>query len=232
MKITAKWMMTAAAIAAASMGYAAPVKKQPAASPPAPPFAMRGVRLGITLDEFKSLSIPTDDGQIEPLAACSNGPMPNSDIRLEAILGSDEEAGVVNCQWFARRPSGTQSYERLWVDLGSGKGPPSFDFISDGTNYRLFRISFYANAQYYNGVMDALSRNYGAPKTLTSSFQTKSGAVFPNTTSVWSNSSSTIILDLRCRLVDRYCLTYEHSALGKIHSRSKERIDAARASKI
>lgn len=187
--------MLLAGLAFSSAAIAAPPKK-PAAKPPAgPPYAMSGVRLGITLDEFKALPIATDGGETEPLPACSNEPMPDEQIRLEGIL-SDTEAGVVTCQWFARSSYwSSKRYERQFIDLGTGKGQPSFEFISDGTAYRLFRINFFANNQYHAGILDALTRNYGPPKTLTESFQTRGGAVFPNTTSIWSNGRSTIILD-------------------------------------
>lgn len=55
---------------------------------------------------------------------------------------------------------------------------------------RLFRISSCANSQYHSGILDALNRNYGPPKVLTGTFRTKGGAVFPNSTAIWSNGSS------------------------------------------
>lgn len=228
---TCSSLMTAAALVAATGAPAVAPKKAPV--PAAEPFAMRGVRLGITIDEFKALPIATDEGETEPLTACSNEPMPDERIRIENMLDSDREAGMVTCQWFARTPYlSSRSYDRHFIDLGTGKGQPSFEFISDGTNYRLFRISFFANNQYHTGILDALTRNYGPPKVLNESFQTRSGASFPNTTSIWSNGSSTIILDQRCIQADRYCLTYSHHALGRIYKAARERLAASQAGKI
>jgi hypothetical protein len=154
-------------------------------------------------------------------------------VRLERVDTGDTTAGVVICQWFARQ-RGMERYspDRVWIDLGEGKGWPSFAFISDGEDLRLFRIAFFANNEYYPGIQSALLRNYGPPQNSISSFQVRAGSKFSNLTSRWSNGVSSIVLEHRCERVDTYCLTYRHRALGRIYDDLVEARAAAAASKI
>lgn len=121
---------------------------------------------------------------------------------------------------------------RHFIALGEGSGPPSFGFISDGGEQRLFRIAFMANGEYYPGIHAALLQKYGAPKVTSSNFLTQAGGQFPNATSTWDNGVSSITLEQRCGRTDRYCLTYRHTALGKVYDRLVGQRAAARGAKI
>lgn len=179
------------------------------------PFAMRGLELGISKTQFKSFAIPNDDGRIDPVAWCSDDRLP-SYARFYPTE-AEKADGIVTCKWFSKYPSLPMiSPDDHWVDLGMGKGPPVFKFISDGSELRLVEINFFANNDYYPGIYEALLSNYGKPKEMVEPFQTKVGAVFENKKSIWSNSKSTITLIFRCGQTDRYCLTYNHTALNDI----------------
>lgn len=193
----------------------------------AEPYAMRGLRLGSTKAEFKAFPIPNDSGALNTQAWCSDDILPKE---ISISSSSEERAdGIVNCMWFSKSPylkySGPDQH---WVDLGTGKGPPIFKFVSDGNDLRLFEISFYANTEYYSGIYDALISNYGKPEEKDEPFQTKAGATFVSKTSIWRNDISSISLTFRCRHTERYCLTYTHVSLAEI-VRAKDRARKAEA---
>lgn len=193
------------------------------------PYSMRGLQLGVSLEDFKAFNIPIDNGTVDAKAWCSNDTKP-SGVSLYPS-SADTAVGVVTCEWFSKSP-GSQFARDHWIDLGTGKGPPVFKFIDNGDGYRLFEISFFANTEYYNGIYSALTQNYGAPKEKTEPFQTRAGAMFESKTSTWSNQVSSIILKFRCREVARYCLTYSHLPLTKVYFDRLEATEKEAAAKI
>lgn len=198
------------------------------------PFSMRGVELGISIDQFREAEIPNDDIRYRDMqSACSNGDGPLA-IRVH-IDPEDDQAGVVECKWYSNRASTRSSYPmEHWVDIGGSGGWPTFRFIeSEGEGeLRLFQISFYANNQYHPDILDALTRGYGPAKETITPFKTKAGGEFSSLTSVWNNSLSTIVLVERCAHLERYCLTYKHSELVTHYNDAKEAIAAEAASRI
>lgn len=196
------------------------------------PFSMRGVRLGITLDEFRQVPIPQDHASYDRYRAyCSNEVLPW--YVLIPILSEETAAGVVQCDWRASmKTSRIEAPTTQWVKIGTGGGEPTFQFIDSGGELRLFRISFYSHEDFYEGTLDALTRGYGSPKVGVVPFNTKAGGKFTSVNSVWHNPLSTITLIQRCGRLDRFCLTYEHTALAKIYEQNKEQQAAAAATKI
>lgn len=199
----------------------------------AEPFAMRGIRLGITMEQFRAAGIVNDDPNSINLATyCSDEQLPLG-LYIEGAPSSDRELGVIACGWFSQR--GDIAYSLPWnhfIDLGRGKGPPTFHFIDDGTGYRLFRITVTANEEYYQGIRDALVRTYGEPARQTSDFQTRAGATFPSETLTWRNAASEIRLEERCQRVNLYCLTYLHNELAAVYAHRIEARDDEAADRI
>lgn len=197
------------------------------------PFAMRGVELGITLEEFRQATIPNDEeGRYGNLQAwCSTDDTPRT-VHIE-IDSADRADGLVNCQWFsADRLLGGDIPWPHWVKIGEGGGWPIFHFMKQNGQMRLFRISFYANIEYYNGILDALTRGYGAPVVKIEPFKTEAGGDFTSATNVWDNGLSSITLIQRCGHLERYCLTYDHAAFAKSYHDIQEQRAAAAATKI
>ncbi len=222
--------LSAAAIlaCAASVASAGSVTRTAAA-----PYAMRTIPLGITLAEYRAIPPFSDNGDRNPRSACSDQPMPIGVTGLESVPARDREVGVITCQWFSEVAGiPYKLVMRHFIALGEGKGPPSFAFIEDGSEQRLFRISFMANGEYYAGINAALLQKYGAPEVVDSVFLTEAGTRFPNVTSTWDNGVSSITLEQRCGRTDRYCLTYRHTRLGGIYDRLIAQRAAARGAKI
>jgi hypothetical protein len=228
----------ATVLATSSISPAAPQKSVrktapgPAATPApvvsAKPFAMRGVELGITLDAFRATPVIADDGETNLQTLCQGDTLPRF-ARFDDVRSDDRAAGITSCQWFG---SQSGSLSTLYIDLGTGKGPPVFDFIDDAGIKRLFRIRVFANSQYAAGILDALTRNYGKPSVRTAPFQTLAGATFTQTRSTWNNGASSISLVEPCRQLQRYCLEYDHARLAKIYDALTEKRAATGAGQI
>lgn len=210
-------------------GFATPesASAQVAGTPPAragsttpiAPYTMRDVPLGITLEEFRTRTIPSDTGQYDLDVNCtSDGAMPKDP--LSQIEPRDQADGIATCEWWGREkrtdnlPS---TYQIIWIDLGEGKGQPAFDFVSDGSVMRLFRIRFYANSDYSTAIRHGLTDRYGAPSVTTGKVRTGAGIEFDTDTLTWNNGASSIVFESPCRRIDRYCLTYRHSGLYKVY---------------
>lgn len=196
------------------------------------PFSMRGVELGITIDQFKAMPIPNDGDRYEDLQA----PCTNDESSLaKKIYGSSEDQalGIVECQWFSKDTLVPfVSASEHWIAIGQGKGQPIFRFIESQGSLRLFEITFFANNQYHPAILDALTRGYGAPQKKVEPFNTKVGGEFSSLTSVWDNGPSAITLIERCRHLERYCMSYRHKALWSQYYALIEKRAADAASKI
>lgn len=165
--------------------------------PPDRPFAIRGVELGITLEAFKQFPIPNDgDRYFDQAVRCTNDSFEQNAV---TISSEDKADGIVDCQWHSKDSVVTlRSQSEQWVDIGTGKGIPTFRFIKVGDDLRLFRVGFYANTDYYPGILDALTRGYGTPQAKIEPFKTLSGSEFTSRTSIWRNALSSITLVERC----------------------------------
>ncbi|MBB3928368.1 hypothetical protein GGR43_004112 [Sphingobium jiangsuense] len=216
-------------IAATLLAVPSPVMAAPAAPSlaTAKPFAMRGVELGITLEEFRAIPVPAD-GKSGTQVYCSNDVLPKG---LHYWQSTPPEMGyIVSCEWFALYPpSGLTNH---FIDLGSGTGIPTFRFIIANGAWRLFQISVKANNQFYPAILDALKRNYGEGKSIIEPFQTQAGQTYDNMITRWTNPVSSITLEQRYQHLERYLLTYQHSEYGKIMDAIIEKNRAAAAGKI
>jgi hypothetical protein len=193
---------------------------------------MRGVELGMTLDAFKTFPPVPFEGRVNVRPVCDDKPLP-SGIYMSEALPDDKDLGVVSCQWVSDYESTTylRSQEH-WVNLGEGQGPPLFQFFQSGGAMHLFRISFYANNEYYPGIKAALVQNYGSAVSRTETLHNKMGTAIPSLTSSWTNGLSGIELNEKCRQVDRYCLTYRHYAYSKPYLAAAAQRHADRGSQI
>jgi len=206
------------------------------------PYEMRGIALGISLAAFRATPVIDDSGHWDLRVYCTGDHLPHG-LSLDGIPSSREQLGVVSCQWFSRRKeplvrhegakrAPAEPLERHWIDLGDGKGQPTFEFIDDGSGLRLFRISVFASSDYHPAIRSALTHKYGAPREASEPFQVKAGGIFPNIISSWSNGVSGIVLEERCRELERFCLTYSHTALTRVYDGRLEQRAAAAAGKI
>jgi len=200
-----------------------------AAAPKDRPFSLRGVELGITLAQFRAIPVPSDGAHyINAHVRCSD------DGSGKVFISSRDRAdGLVDCRWYSSDATTKSMYVfEHWIDIGTGKGQPTFRFMSINGELRLFRISLHANNQYHAGILDALTRGYGAPKDTLEPVQNKAGANYTSLTSVWDNGFSRITLIQRCDRIDWYCLDYDHATYIKSYNARDEKYAADAAGKI
>jgi hypothetical protein len=194
---------------------------------------MRGVELGITLEQFRQIPVANDepDRFSEPQVHCSDEAM--SAVSWSRRPTEEIELGVLSCGWFIKnRKDYGEALNDHHIVLGGGKGPPTFQFVEQGGQRRLFRIRFFAHVSYGEGIVDALTRNFGAPTQTVRPFQTRAGPTYPTTTSVWNNGISTITFISPCEELNRYCLSYDHVELKKLYDALVDARGASAASKI
>ncbi|MFK7842386.1 MAG: hypothetical protein AB8B54_08980 [Sphingorhabdus sp.] len=86
-----------------------------------PVFAVRGLPVGISMEEFRKFPIVNDDGNTDLQTWCSN----DTDLKAKKFYfgGDDRKLGVVECKWYSKRPDTSwSSVSEHWIDLGKGKG--------------------------------------------------------------------------------------------------------------
>lgn len=221
-------MFSAALIMCAQVAVPGPVHAQ---IPTDRPFAMRGVELGISLSAFRTIAAPDDEGDNFDIQTWCSDTQPGSTKLF--VSEADRSEGIVDCQWYSRSRSMPKlDHWEHWISIGNGKGIPTFRFIPVAGELRLFRVSFYANEQYHADIRDALTRGYGPGKEVAEPFQTAAGANTTSLTSIWINKLSSIKLVQRCGHLERYCLTYDHTAYAALYKAIEEKRAAAAASKI
>lgn len=203
-----------------------------AAAPVTKPHSLRGVEMGITLEQFHQTPVPVDEpGFVEPLAWCTNQGLP-AGVGL-TVDEEDRADGIVRCQWFSNKTNSRLTTPWMhFIQIGTLRGSPMFDFVPTADGRRLFRILIVGDSVDFAGLLEALARNNGPPKAVTEPFKVRSGAAFTSTTATWNNGLSTITLVERCTRLDSLCLTYEHNGLLKVYSAIKDRRAAAAAEKI
>jgi hypothetical protein len=189
-------------------------KGRKAAKPPAAysePYDFQGIRLGITLSEFKATPPP-----VRPLS---------EDYKV--ILNcSDAQGGTVDCAWRQR----SIQYDLLTygskahIDVaGQHSKDHSFEFIAkpEDPEPRLFRITLkmessdmrYMNHR-YQVLVDALEQRFGRPSEKSEVVQNAFGARFNNEIRSWGNTKSNVFVfrfaddlnttELRYILIDHY----------------------------
>jgi hypothetical protein len=152
---------------------------------PDTPFAFRGVALGITLDEFRSVSAvrATPPGSV---------PVCETDVQAGA-LGmrlKSRESLTVACRW-AHRVGDRWAVSQAVVD-----GAPALDHVlrfarfDEQSALRLYEISFVVDEITAEDLRDALADRYGPPRLATRDMSA-SGAL---PTYVWDNAVSSITL--------------------------------------
>ena len=182
----------------------APKESAPQSQGEATPFDFRGVRLGITVSEFKALPIldrDWDDRRAPKFVRC--GP---DDNRERAQLG------VVSCEW---RTADSQGRFETSAALQTGGTyvlmTHLLHFIAKpgDPEPRLFRMLFNSNAHAYGEIVDSLTTKFGKPKVADPALvQNQMGATFNSDTRMWDNGVSTVIAIERSGRIDRMALMY------------------------
>jgi hypothetical protein len=194
------------------------------------PYALKGVQLGITLEEFKAIPVPIEMGRDGEEKSRKEFRLPP--LKRTLTQKCSDQALVLQCQWVqidqnTGLPSLSGQAQQIRTQFGDISGYFSFDFVSapDGQR-RLARIHVRANNQPVGGLLEALTVKYGQPVQSLGQVQNGYGATFEKLTMKWSNTVSQIEVQTRCPELNSLCVDYTHP--GLLASTAAPRREAAR----
>jgi hypothetical protein len=211
-----------------------PSKKAPV-GPPLPqvkhapaypePFDFKGIRLGMTVSEFKAAPMPVAaDERTTPV--CTG----ESDVWEVRIDADEAKAGVVKCAWvhFAGRQGSSAVKPQI---VNSRPKNYELEFISKpgDAEPRLFSIRFGLFSDAYDEIVTAIIDRFGKPAdALESAVQSRAGAVFHNDILHWANDTGTILAVRRSGSVDTMALVYRLTEYEKYRDATKAQLRAQR----
>ena len=187
----------------------------------AEPYDLRGIRLGISISEFRKLKHP-DDAQAKVI--CSNDADAKK-LRYSTelgVYGSDRDAGVLRCNHFKfGKLFDSSSLPPEWQEVNLNVATVgvymTYKFVPDPQVQNvpmLYWIGVRSNVQYWSKFWEGYTTKYGKPHSIdNSSSQNRMGATFDNVRAVWNNNVSTIILLKRSSEIQRTDIVYTHTRL-------------------
>lgn len=198
-------------------------KSVQARSPEYPePYDYRGIRLGMTLGEFKKApsaakisQLTADfryaDFSIEPV--CSNDQRARDIFTLVPVRGTQDSGGTA-CTWAYFKQS---KYLSKWTVAELSVGgylthSYRFDFIQkpEDEEPRLYQIEIQVSSEAYAAIVLGLEEKFSKPTMVQNGVvQNAMGASFASTTSTWNNAQSRIELTQRHAKIDQGNLLYE-----------------------
>lgn len=195
------------------------------------PFSFRGIKLGITIDEFRRIPHPEMPNDKKAHVRCSTD-IKKNEYDLFHLDSDLKKAGVHQCGFFSSRSS--SYHDRISVANIQYVAEPSFHFFAKNNEpHRLFRIIIPVAVPYTNQLLDALRERYGEPQTSTDrEVQNAFGASFQSRFRMWQNSVSEISVLERAPKLDGTTLMYLHTSLMKELERRLEEINGRPSSKL
>lgn len=201
-------------------------------------YALRGFKLGMTLDEFRAMPHPDAQKLENPRVICTGeiGEMGARGAWELKVSKVEQAAGVVRCNHFAtdRKLSRPETAE---VNLNvAGVGVyQTFDFAPspvDGVT-RLYRIAIRSNMDYWDQFLAAYVEKFGKPTEVRSgTVQNKLGNAFDKATAVWLQKESSITLEARTTKIDLMGITYLLHDVAAQVSRQAEGIEGKPSDKL
>ena len=178
----------------------------------AEPYALRGIRLGILLADFKILPHPDRDSAPEARPFCSDDPAAGAAIPVSKV---ESKVGIVRCAYFHE---GSSPPAPAGLIVVGAKADMTFVFVPDSTGaLRLAWMRAATGSDHYASIRAALLKKYGQPKSKMQGFvHDAAGTKLVDETLYWSNGASDIRLDQRDEGADILVMSieYSHEALA------------------
>jgi len=205
----------------------------------AEPFDLRGIRLGITIDEFKKAPVPSDHSYAETRVYCTEEEIPlavSGFVSIQYPRGNLAKVGGRSCDFAVKSEPGDRSFDRVHWNIAGAFTQPVLGFISDPdqpSTYRLAAIEMTFNIGQWDKLFLAHQRKYGEPTDASEGVvQTPMGVKYPKITATWRNRDSSITLEQRYQKVNRMRIVYEHSGLMTVFRKRLIEADAKAAGKL
>lgn len=187
------------------------------------PYDFRGAKLGMMLDEFRTLPFPDPVSHLlgsewtATVTLVCTGDKKISGYDPTAVSSADRAVGAIDCLWMI--PPDGVGYPR-WTpatirvgDFGSIGVIYSFMPTAEGSP-ALRQILVRLSARVFASVVTALTQRFGEPaKTEAAEVQNGFGNKFPSANITWENDASTLYVVERSGEVSQMALLYTHKAL-------------------
>ncbi len=164
-------------------------------------YDFRGIKLGITLDEFKDQA-----RSIMPKPFYDSFRKKTINSNIQCINQSPE---IISCSFWS--DSGRKDGVTLGDTVSTSYG---FEFSKQlsGEKYVLYKIWIWPKSWAYESIYAGLLQKFGKPKLIKSeNLQSMGGAVFKNTISTWKNKYSKISLEKYYSDIENGSLEYSLS---------------------
>lgn len=208
------------------------------------PFDYKGIKLGMTPDEFKAVqgvapTINLGNGviyQSEPL--CSGEYATEGGDKASEPRGYLKELGGLVCRF-----SGHMTYMQT-TSFMQGAVPKIGDFNiiehsflflprKDGLPPKLYQINLEYRTEAFNYVVVALVEKFGNPAEWRKiEIQNKLGSVFTNEVVTWDNETGTIVVEKYSSDLTKSSATFELKSHIKYYLEEIKKIEAAKGPKI
>lgn len=179
----------------------------------ATPYSLKGIRLGMTLEEFRAHRLPDPEAYHFPVCSCDHGP--------EMVYNlAGPEIGGITCEYRFR----SSGYSNILIDskITVAKIPCEliFNFIHDGAAYRLYEIKGTFDSDGFPLIAASLQQRYGSPaKQDDSPTQNRIGNRFQNSKLLWFNGVSSIDCRWRYDTIDKGAIWFTHQALTDLREK-------------
>ena len=193
----------------------------------AEPYDLRGIRLGLTLSEFRQAKFPDSDQYPNAKVECSTDSGANAVL---GVFGPDSKIGVIKCDWY--------DHNGLPISLNLANAyvnTRAFYFASAtaGTEARLYKIVFEHDPNYFSVFAAAYTQKFGPPKAKSNRpVQNRLGATFENWVYEWRNAESSIVIEQRSASADVMNITYTHTELSKAINQRRRAVEGKPSDKL
>lgn len=203
----------------------------------AEPFDFKGVKLGISIDEFRKMPHPDADDKDAHYAAkesavvCTGEKVSisaNYTIEPTEVMlydRAEQAAGVVKCVWVNKsndRMAKGKTAALSLADSGYAVYDYSFSFIPDPKEgvLRFYRFVGETNRNAFGAVEGALAHKFGKPIITQDEVQNGLGNRFTRTMVIWRNSVSEIFVTDRSSEVNKMVIIVSHKELLQVYEKA------------
>lgn len=179
-------------------------------------YDLRGIRLGVTLEQFRGLAYP--DGGKAAFIMCHKQPGADAEIKLLPIE-TERAGGAIGCAYYKSErlsPGSPHFTAPAYLKVATVSVDPVFWFAPDQRNVtRLYAISFRSHVNNWHTFWEGYTGRYGQPKNIKRDpIQNRMGATFDNIDASWVNEESKIFAYKRFANIDTSYFRYELTALS------------------
>ncbi|MBV8654177.1 MAG: hypothetical protein JO255_22145 [Alphaproteobacteria bacterium] len=188
-----------------------------AAAPPAHPYNLRNIPLGISLTQFRKMAHPDGDARGAKAQVLCSGDPGGGDIEGLALSPVLLQADTTKCGYYVKTPvaGGEQYASAPMTFLGEAISPLFLFYRPEGaTDYGLAQITFGLSNRRGSETIGLFYRAYGGPASLdVTSVPTTFGSEMSNIRYIWKNDLSSIQLDSLSFVLDQMSVVFAESRL-------------------